>query len=169
MHTLTLPAVAVKPTRTRRPSAAALALALDAALRRLESLIPGYHVHPAKSAARGRWLARIYLNLTDVLGDLSEYHTTSVLVVELADVPDLATTRPDPADEQHWAGQNTDWHTTEPTPDDVLTPPSPFDADELAEAGRRSDGIILTDPAEDWDGMADESAVLDRLCAGCLL
>jgi hypothetical protein len=66
---------------------------------------------------------------------------------------------PDAADDQWHAEHNADWHTDEPTPDDVRTPPAPFDADELAEAGRRPD----------WDALADESAALDRLCAGCLL
>jgi hypothetical protein len=123
-----------------------------------------------------------------LLDDLSEYRPSSVLVVELADVPDLAARRPDPADEQHWAEQNTDWHTTEPTPDDVLSPPAPFDADELAEAGRRSDELPLLDPSEGWpasevlaarqgsghgfgmgwDDRAAESAALDRYERGCL-
>jgi hypothetical protein len=60
MHTLTAPRPAVKPTRTGRPSAPALALALDAALRRLAALVPDYHRHPARSAARGRWLDRTW-------------------------------------------------------------------------------------------------------------
>lgn len=65
---------------------------------------------------------------------------------------------PDAADDQWHAEHNADWHTDEPTPDDVRTPPAPFNADELV------------DPAGlDWDALADESAALDRLCAGCLL
>ena len=54
---------------------------------------------------------------------------------------------PDPADAQHWADQNTDHHFDGPTPDEAL-----------------GDG-----PEPDWDGLAEESAALDRLCAGCLL
>jgi hypothetical protein len=54
---------------------------------------------------------------------------------------------PDPADDQWHAEHNTDHHATEPTPDDAL-----------------GDG-----PEPDWDGMAEESAALDRLCRGCLL
>jgi hypothetical protein len=77
---------------------------------------------------------------------------------------------PDAADDQWHAEHNVDWHTDEPTPDDVRTPPAPSDADELAEAGRRPDALPLVDPAgPDWDALADESAALDRLCAGCLL
>ena len=64
---------------------------------------------------------------------------------------------PDAADDRWHAEHNTDWHTDEPTPDNVRTPPAPSDADELAEAG------------PDWDALADESAAPDRLCAGCLL
>jgi hypothetical protein len=77
---------------------------------------------------------------------------------------------PDAADDQWHAEHNADWHTDEPTPDDVRTPPAPCDADELAEAGRRPAALPLVDPAgPDWDALADESAALDRLCAGCLL
>jgi len=52
----------------------------------------------------------------------------------------------DPEDAQHWAEQNTDFHSTEPTPVEALDAPEP-----------------------DWDAQADEAAALDRLCAGCLL
>ena len=54
---------------------------------------------------------------------------------------------PDPADAQHWAERNADHHFDGPTPDEVL-----------------GDG-----PEPDWDAMAEESAALDRLCAGCVL
>ena len=50
------------------------------------------------------------------------------------------------ADDRWHAAQSTDHHFDGPTPDEVLDGPEP-----------------------DWDGMADESAALDRLCAGCLL
>lgn len=53
---------------------------------------------------------------------------------------------PDPADARWNAAQNTDHHFDGPTPAEVLDGPEP-----------------------DWDGMADESAAIDRLCAGCLL
>jgi hypothetical protein len=53
---------------------------------------------------------------------------------------------PDPEDARHWAEQNTGFHTTEPTPVEALD---------------------ATEP--DWDAWAEESAALDRLCAGCLL
>jgi hypothetical protein len=53
---------------------------------------------------------------------------------------------PDPADARWNAEQDTDYHFDGPTPAEVLDGPEP-----------------------DWDGMADEAAALDRLCAGCLL
>ena len=53
---------------------------------------------------------------------------------------------PDAADDRWHADQSTDHHFDGPTPAEVL------------------DGL-----EPDWDGMADESAALDRLCAGCLL
>ena len=53
---------------------------------------------------------------------------------------------PDPADARWHAEQSTDHHFDGPTPAEVRDGPEP-----------------------DWDGMADESAALDRLCAGCLL
>jgi hypothetical protein len=53
---------------------------------------------------------------------------------------------PDAANDQWHAEQSTDHHFDGPTPDEVLDSPDP-----------------------DWDAMADESAALDRLCAGCLL
>ena len=53
---------------------------------------------------------------------------------------------PDPADDQWHAEQSADWHFDGPTPDEVLDGPEP-----------------------DWDALAEESAALDRLCAGCLL
>jgi hypothetical protein len=186
MTTLALPRPAVKPTTTtrRRPSAAALARALDAALRRLESLIPGYHAagkprrswiervwFPANEAADraekavlahlqrrgvGGFVAagRLYLDLCYFLGDLSEYRGTSILVVELADVPDLATA-PDPADAAWVAVHNADHHTAEPTPAEVLGD-GPADDDGPA-------------PGQGWDDRAAESAALDRYERGCLL
>jgi hypothetical protein len=174
MSTLLAVRPAVKTTR-RTPTGPALARALDAAYRRLEGLIPAYHLHPAKSDARGRWLdrtwwpatravdraenallahlrrrgvlgfvadGRLHLNLSDALGDLSEYRGTGVLSVDLADL-ELG---PDADDARHWAEQNPDWHTSEPTPLEVLDAPAPFDADELAEAGRRCDDLPLLDP-----------------------
>lgn len=53
---------------------------------------------------------------------------------------------PDAADDRWHAAQSTDHHFTGPTPVEVL------------------DG-----PDLDWDALAEESAALDRLCAGCLL
>ena len=51
------------------------------------------------------------------------------------------------ADDDRWhAEQSTDHHFTGPTPVEVLDGPDP-----------------------DWDALAEESAALDRLCAGCLL
>jgi hypothetical protein len=88
---------------------------------------------------------KLFLNLGDALGDISEYRGVGVLVVDLADVPDLET-GPGPDDARHWAEQNPDWHTSEPTPLEVLDAPAPFDADELAEAGRRCDDLPLLDP-----------------------
>src|SRR4051794_8892401 len=71
------------------------------------------------------------------------------------------------SDDQWHAEQSDSYHFDGPTPHDALDPPPPFDADELAEAGRRSDALPLVDPADepDWDALADESAALDRLCA----
>jgi len=183
MTTLIAPRPAVKTTRPAvaarcTATGPALARALFKALRRLESLIPGYHRHPAKSAARGRWLdrvwfpanealdqsekavlahlhrrgvsglvagGRLYLDLCYCMGDISEYRGTGVLVVELADVPDLAT-GPDPADAQHWAEQSPDHHTTEETPVEVL-----------------GDG-----PEPDWDAMGEEALALDSYSRGFL-
>jgi hypothetical protein len=53
---------------------------------------------------------------------------------------------PDAADDRWHAEQSTDHHFTGPTPVEVLHAPEP-----------------------DWDALAEESAALDRLCAGCLL
>ena len=53
---------------------------------------------------------------------------------------------PDPADDRWHAEQSTDHHFTGPTPVEVLDASEP-----------------------DWDAWAEESAALDRLCAGCLL
>ena len=53
---------------------------------------------------------------------------------------------PDPADDRWHAEQSTDHHFTGLTPVEVLDAPEP-----------------------DWDALAEESAALDRLCAGCLL
>ena len=51
------------------------------------------------------------------------------------------------ADDDRWhAAQSTEYHFTGPTPVEVLDAPEP-----------------------DWDALAEESAALDRLCAGCLL
>jgi hypothetical protein len=60
---------------------------------------------------------------------------------------DRWSTGPDPADAQHWAEQNPDHYFDGPTPDEAL--------------GDHSE--------PDWDGLAEESAALDRLCRGCLL
>jgi hypothetical protein len=53
---------------------------------------------------------------------------------------------PNPADDRWHAEQSTDYHFDGPTPVEVLDAPEP-----------------------DWDALAEESAALDRLCAGCLL
>jgi hypothetical protein len=53
---------------------------------------------------------------------------------------------PAAADDQWHAEQSTDHHFDGPTPAEVLDAPEP-----------------------DWDALAEESAALDRLCAGCLL
>jgi hypothetical protein len=53
---------------------------------------------------------------------------------------------PDPADDAWHADQSTDPHFDGPTPDDA----------------RDADG-----PEPDWDALAEDSANLDRLCAGC--
>jgi hypothetical protein len=53
---------------------------------------------------------------------------------------------PAAADDRWHAEQSTDHHFTGPTPVEVLDGPDP-----------------------DWDALAEESAALDRLCAGCLL
>ena len=53
---------------------------------------------------------------------------------------------PAAADDRWHAEQSTDHHFTGPTPVEVLDGPEP-----------------------DWDALAEESAALDRLCAGCLL
>ena len=50
------------------------------------------------------------------------------------------------ADDRWHAEQSTDPHFTGPTPVEALDAPEP-----------------------DWDALAEESAALDRLCAGCLL
>jgi hypothetical protein len=94
---------------------------------------------------------------------------------------------PDAADDRWNAEQSTEHHFDGPTPDEVLAPPAPFDADELAEVGRRSDALPLGHPSDcdcalcddrhaaelaeslGLDDRAEESAALDRLCAGCLL
>jgi hypothetical protein len=78
---------------------------------------------------------------------------------------------PAAADDQWHAETNADHHFDGPTPDEVLDAPSPFTAEELIEAGRRADDLPLIDPDADpdFDALADESAALDRLCAGCLL
>jgi len=52
----------------------------------------------------------------------------------------------DAADERWHAEQSTGHHFDGPPPNEVLDGPEP-----------------------DWDALADESAALDRLCAGCLL
>jgi len=53
---------------------------------------------------------------------------------------------PTAADDRWHAEQSTDHHFTGPTPVEILDGPDP-----------------------DWDALAEESAALDRLCAGCLL
>ena len=53
---------------------------------------------------------------------------------------------PAAADDRWHAEQSTDPHFTGPTPVEALDAPEP-----------------------DWDALAEESAALDRLCAGCLL
>ena len=53
---------------------------------------------------------------------------------------------PNAADDRWHAEQSTDYHFDGPTPTEVLDGPEP-----------------------DWDALAEESAALDRLCAGCLL
>jgi hypothetical protein len=53
---------------------------------------------------------------------------------------------PNAADDRWHAEQSTDHHFDGPTPAEVLDAPEP-----------------------DWDALAEESAALDRLCAGCLL
>jgi hypothetical protein len=143
MSILTAPRPAVKATR--RPSPPALARALDAALGRLEALIPSFNLHPAGSAERGRWLDRtwwpvtkaadraedavlahlrrldargfvaegkLFLNLTDLLSDLSEYRPSCILVVDLADIPDLAP-RPAALDWDAWTDEDS-WAETAP-------------------------------------------------------
>jgi hypothetical protein len=169
----------VKPTR--RPTAAALARALDAALRRLESLIPGYHAggkprrswfdrvwSPAGDAvglAEDALLAhlhrrgvagmvaggRLYLDLGYCMGTVADYRGVSILVVELAEVPDLVTA-PDPADARWNAEQSPDHHTAEPTPAEVL-----------------GDGPAADDDGFGWDALAEEAAALDRYERGCVL
>lgn len=183
MTTLALPRPAVKPTTTtrRRPTATALARALDAALRRLESLIPGYHgtgkprrswiertwspaqeaVDLAEDAIRShldrRGVAgmvaggRLYLDLGYCMGDVADYRGVSILVVELADVPDLATA-PDPADAAWVAEHNADHHFDGPTPDEAL-----------------GEGPAADDGGFGWEDRAAESAALDRYERGCLL
>lgn len=49
-----------RPATATRPLPSGLARALDAAYRRLESLIPDYHRHPARSAGRARWFDRVW-------------------------------------------------------------------------------------------------------------
>jgi hypothetical protein len=73
----------------------------------------------------------------------------TILLSPPARVHSTRTRRPRPtaADRAWFAAQNTDHHTAEPTPVEVLDAPAPFDADELAEAGRRSDALPMLDPA----------------------
>jgi hypothetical protein len=185
MTTLLAPRPAVKTITTTRRRAAtgpALGRALTKALRRLESLIPGYH---AKGKPRRRWLdqvwfpanvdadraetavlahldrrgvagmvvdGRLYLDLCYFLGDLSEYRGTSVLVVDLAEVPDLGI-GPDPTDARWNAEQSDDHHFDGPTPDEAL-----------------GDGPAADDDDDrGWDDRAAESAARDRYERGCLL
>jgi hypothetical protein len=173
MTTLSPALSPVKPTRARRPAPLALARALDAALRRLEALIPSFNLHPAGSAERGRWLdrtwwpttkaadraedavlahlrrceargfvaeGRLYLNLTDLLSDLSEFRPSAILVVPLADVAGLATPPPAARDWPAWTDDGS-WASDAPI--------DPLDAARAlgrqdAEDGRRRDPGLET-------------------------
>jgi hypothetical protein len=79
----------------------------------------------------------------------SPVHSTRPVALDWPDWndDDRWSTGPDPADAQHWADQNADWHFDGPTPDEVLDAPEP----------------------RDWDAEAAESEAIERLCAGCLL
>ena len=114
------------------------------AVQRAEHDRPGRHGRrraPPVSSPDGR----LYVNtgaLSRVRRALSEYLGTNILVVELADVPDLEI-GPDPADARWNAEQTSDHHFDGPTPDEALGDGPAADAD---------------DPGIGWDERAAESA-----------
>lgn len=161
-------------TTRRRPTAAALVRAFNDAAARLTALIPGFYAregrpsrrfidrqwwpaHKALDRAEDAVVAHLnrrkaagmvvdgtlYLDLGYCLGDLADHRGTSIVAVAL-DLIDGIPTGPDPADRDAWAAENTDHHTDEPTPVEVL-----------------GDG-------PDWDGMGEDALAQDSYSRGFL-